>query len=103
MCRDGENYTMLLHYVNCQSAAAAQATAVACGAYHTSALLIKRDSGGTDSSKVTRHNLFMFGRGFHGQLGNNSYDSQKAPSVISLGYKPCSVSYGAEGMPGFDQ
>lgn len=30
--------------------------------------------------------------GFHGQLGNNKFESEKSPKHISLGFKPCSVS-----------
>mmetsp|Transcript_8992 Transcript_8992/g.15604 ORF Transcript_8992/g.15604 Transcript_8992/m.15604 type:complete len:661 (+) Transcript_8992:155-2137(+) len=86
--REGETYTMLLQYVNCQSAAAAQATAIACGAYHTSALLIPRHSSCTND-KAPRHSLYTFGRGFHGQLGNGGFASQELPSHVTLGFKAC--------------
>ncbi|KAL6762295.1 regulator of chromosome condensation 1/beta-lactamase-inhibitor protein II [Haematococcus lacustris] len=81
--KESESYVMLLQYVTCQSQAAAQATSVACGAYHTSALLVPSTIPGA------RHSLHMFGRGFHGQLGNDHFVSQKAPVVVSLGFKSC--------------
>jgi E3 ubiquitin-protein ligase HERC3 len=93
--RDGETYTMLLHYVNCQSAAAAQATAVACGAYHTSALLIPEPSNDIGQQQLqVRHSLYTFGRGFHGQLGAGNHESQKEPVHVSLGFRPAMVSVG---------
>jgi hypothetical protein len=55
-----EKYTGLLHFVQCQSAAAAQATALAFGAHHSAALLISEQDGRTG-----HHSLYTFGRGAH--------------------------------------
>ena len=68
--KNKETHVLLLHFVNCQSQAAAQGTATAFGAYHSAALLIKGDSRKCSTSgKDLEHGLFTFGRGFHGQLG----------------------------------
>ena len=40
-----------------------QATAVACGAYHTAALMIPREQEGASTSNAIRHTLYTFGRG----------------------------------------
>mmetsp|Transcript_26924 Transcript_26924/g.58797 ORF Transcript_26924/g.58797 Transcript_26924/m.58797 type:complete len:634 (+) Transcript_26924:184-2085(+) len=100
--KEHESHLALLHFVNCQSAAAAQATAVACGAHHTAALLIRRDqcmdsesnsvsgsAGSGCSAKDMRHCLFTFGRGFHGQLGTTQFSDEKLPTRVSLGFRPC--------------
>jgi hypothetical protein len=85
---NNETNLALLHFVNCQSAAAAQATAVACGGYHTSALLIKRDS------PEVRHAMYTFGRNFHGQLGTPDFEDKKVPVPVSLGFRPVQVRSG---------
>jgi hypothetical protein len=57
------------------AAAARTAGALSLGAYHTAALL--RLDGGPPT-------LHTFGRGFHGQLGNGSYDNAAAPTPVTL-------------------
>ncbi|KAG1660841.1 hypothetical protein FOA52_008952 [Chlamydomonas sp. UWO 241] len=89
--RENETSLALLNFVNCQSAAAAQATAVACGGYHTSALLIQRETCGS-----SRHGLYTFGRNFHGQLGIPGFEDQRSPTPISLGFRPCQDNVDAE-------
>eukprot|EP00878_Enallax_costatus_P034396 GHUV01038130.1.p1 GENE.GHUV01038130.1~~GHUV01038130.1.p1 ORF type:complete len:576 (+),score=117.41 GHUV01038130.1:80-1807(+) len=79
-----EKYTSLLHFVLSQSAAAAQATAVAFGANHTAALLISKEQDG-DSG---HHSLYTFGRGWHGQLGHRDYEMQPKPKLLCIGYQP---------------
>ncbi|GAX74772.1 hypothetical protein CEUSTIGMA_g2219.t1 [Chlamydomonas eustigma] len=86
MKQDGESNLTLLHFVNCQSAAAAQATAVACGGHHTTALLVEQ---GSTSKTETRHALFTFGRNFHGQLGSTDFCDRKSPATVSLGFRSC--------------
>ncbi|GAX76064.1 hypothetical protein CEUSTIGMA_g3507.t1 [Chlamydomonas eustigma] len=86
MKKDGESNLALLHFVNCQSAAAAQATAVACGGHHTSALLIEQRSA---LMPEARHALFTFGRDFHGQLGTTEFCDRRSPTAVSLGYRTC--------------
>jgi len=82
--REHETYLSLLHFINCQSAAAAQATAVACGGHHTSALLEPTgDACGLDG----RHALYTFGRNFHGQLGAGDFEDHSAPTAVSLGFR----------------
>lgn len=87
--KEKETYVTLLHFVNCQSAAAAQATAVACGAYHTAALMIPREQEKAASSSALRHTLYTFGRGFHGQLGASDFSDCRTPSNVSLGFRSC--------------
>uniref|UniRef100_A0A7S3R4J6 RCC1-like domain-containing protein n=1 Tax=Dunaliella tertiolecta TaxID=3047 RepID=A0A7S3R4J6_DUNTE len=89
--KDGETHTMLLHYVQCQSAAAAQATSIACGAYHSAVLMLPRQVEGlsVEPHQAPRHSLFTFGRGFHGQLGTESHANSKSPASVTLGFKPC--------------
>jgi hypothetical protein len=93
VCREGEGYLALLHFVNTQSAAAAQATGVACGSHHTAALLIPTEGDATQTgvSRDCKHALYAFGRGIHGQLGADNRDDCNSPAVTSLGYRPCQV------------
>eukprot|EP00879_Flechtneria_rotunda_P012690 GHRR01013251.1.p1 GENE.GHRR01013251.1~~GHRR01013251.1.p1 ORF type:complete len:372 (+),score=62.04 GHRR01013251.1:2010-3125(+) len=78
-----EKYTSLLHFILGQSAAAAQATAIAFGAHHTAALLIANED------KVTgHHSLYTFGKGFYGQLGLGDYDNRPSPKHLCIGYQP---------------
>jgi alpha-tubulin suppressor-like RCC1 family protein len=65
-----------------------QATAVACGGHHTTALLVEQVSA---VQPETRHALFTFGRNFHGQLGSTNFCDSKAPTTVSLGFRPCQV------------
>ena len=68
--KNRETHVSLLNFVNCQSQAAAQSTAVAFGAYHSASLLIPGDSRICPTTgKPLEHSLYSFGRGFHGQLG----------------------------------
>eukprot|EP00798_Chlamydomonas_sp_ICE-L_P023798 gene23798-9361_t len=85
----------LTQFVKCQSAAAAQATAVSCGAYHTSALMIPEKKKA--SYNGIRHTLYSFGRGFHGQLGNTSYQDEKRPETpqVEEEIMPAVVACGA--------
>ncbi|KAF6264241.1 regulator of chromosome condensation 1/beta-lactamase-inhibitor protein II [Scenedesmus sp. NREL 46B-D3] len=80
-----ENYTSLLHFVLGQSAAAAQATAVAFGSNHTAALLINPSLDG----RTGHHSLYTFGRGFYGQLGHGNYEAQATPKQLCIGYQIC--------------
>ncbi|EFJ45476.1 hypothetical protein VOLCADRAFT_82232 [Volvox carteri f. nagariensis] len=91
--KEGEHTLSLLHFVNSQSVAAAQATAVSCGAYHTAALLVPAeiaDDPNTSASRDCKHSLFTFGRGFHGQLGIGTHESTSFPRLASLGFRVCS-------------
>lgn len=58
----GESYITLLSFVQGQSNAAAQGTAVALGTYHTAALLRLSD----DPAPGPEYALYTMGRGFHG-------------------------------------
>ncbi len=87
--RENETHLALLHFVNSQSAAAAQATAVACGGHHTAALLLESGDSCSGSDLGSRHSLFTFGRNFHGQLGSPDFNDRKSPISVSLGFKPC--------------
>ncbi|GIL46666.1 hypothetical protein Vafri_3601 [Volvox africanus] len=90
--KEGEHTLSLLHFVNSQSVAAAQATAVSCGAYHTAALLVPAeiaDDPTAIASRDCKHSLFTFGRGFHGQLGIGTHDSSSLPRLASLGFRVC--------------
>lgn len=94
-CREGEHTLSLLHYVNSQSVAAAQATAVSCGAYHTAALLVPAelaDDTSANTSRDCKHSLYTFGRGFHGQLGVGNHENSSVPRLASLGFRVCTVS-----------
>ncbi|PNH12742.1 putative E3 ubiquitin-protein ligase [Tetrabaena socialis] len=90
--KEGEHTLSLLHFVNSQSVAAAQATAVSCGAYHTAALLVLAevaDDPSTSTSRDCKHSLYTFGRGFHGQLGFGAHSNSSVPKLASLGYRAC--------------
>lgn len=69
--RRGESYVTLLTFVNGQSNAAAQSTAVGLGTYHTAALLTR-----PSDVNSPEYALFAAGRGFHGQLGIGDYDNR---------------------------
>ncbi|GFR43779.1 hypothetical protein Agub_g4893 [Astrephomene gubernaculifera] len=91
--KEGERTLSLLHFVNSQSVAAAQATAVSCGAYHTAALLVPAevaDDPRASASRDCKHSLYTFGRGFHGQLGVGSHENSSVPRLASLGFRACS-------------
>ena len=92
MKREGETTLALLHFVNSQSAAAAQATAVSAGGQHTTALLLPETPLGT----FPRHGLYSFGRNFHGQLGASNFDDKKEPSLLGLGFRQCHDNPGME-------
>ncbi|KAF8068311.1 UVR8 [Scenedesmus sp. PABB004] len=77
-----EKYASLLNFVLAQSAAAAQATAIAFGSSHTAALLISKLDGNTG-----HHSLYTFGRGFYGQLGHGDYLPQREPKQLCIGYQ----------------
>jgi len=80
-----ESNVLLLHFVNCQSQAAAQGTALAFGAYHSAALLIEGESRRDPATGADlEHSLYTFGRGFHGQLGLGNYDSLGRPNKLEL-------------------
>lgn len=85
MKREGETALALLHFVNSQSAAAAQATAISAGGQHTAALLLPEAPLGT----FPRHGLYAFGRNFHGQLGASDFDDKKEPAIVGLGFRQC--------------
>lgn len=85
MRRDGETTLALLHFVNNQSAAAAQATAVSSGGQHTTALLLPETNQGTHP----RHGLYSFGRNFHGQLGASDFEDKKEPALVGIGFRQC--------------
>ena len=72
----GETYVSLLQFVQGQSAAAAQSTAVAMGTYHSVCLLssTNEDSG--------MYGMYSFGRGFHGQLGTGCDEPTFSPTLI---------------------
>ncbi|KAL4522955.1 hypothetical protein Ndes2526A_g07679 [Nannochloris sp. 'desiccata'] len=74
----GESSVTLLNFVNGQSAAAAQGTAVALGTYHSVALM--SDSRDPSSPEYA---MFTMGRGFHGQLGNNDYENAEIPVRVN--------------------
>ena len=66
----GESYVTLLNFVQGQSNAAAQGTAVALGTYHTAALLRQP----VDQAPRPEYALYTMGRGFHGeQTGRGSW------------------------------
>ncbi|CAK0786715.1 hypothetical protein CVIRNUC_009929 [Coccomyxa viridis] len=69
-----ETWLDLLRCLSSQPQAAAQATAVSLGAYHTAALLTHSRA---DPAALK---LYAFGRGFHGQLGNGMYSDQAVPT-----------------------
>lgn len=75
--RQGETSVTLLNFVNGQSAAAAQGTAVALGTYHTVAL-----AADTSDASGPEYAMFAMGRGFHGQLGNGNYDDCYVPTRV---------------------
>ena len=76
MLNKGETHVTLLEFVQGQSAAAAQSTAVGMGSYHTVGLL---STEGSDSQK---YGMYAFGRGFHGQMGNGQFNSYQSPVLI---------------------
>jgi alpha-tubulin suppressor-like RCC1 family protein len=76
--RRGESSVTLLNFINGQSAAAAQGTAVALGTYHSVALMA--DSKDPFSPEYA---MFTMGRGFHGQLGNNDYENAETPVRVN--------------------
>jgi len=83
--KNKETHVLLLHFVNCQSQAAAQGTATAFGAYHSAALLIAGEKRKCSTSgKDLEHGLYTFGRGFHGQLGLGSFESVGSPAHLEL-------------------
>lgn len=84
---ESETYLALLQFINHQSAAAAQATAIACGSHHTAALLIEQASASEPST--SGHSLYTFGRNLHGQLGCSDYEDHATPSAVNLGFQPC--------------
>ncbi|CAL5222111.1 g4423 [Coccomyxa viridis] len=72
--RKKETWMDLLRCLSSQPQAAAQATAVSLGAYHSVALMAQKQGD---------LQLYAFGRGFHGQLGNASYGDCAAPTKCS--------------------
>ena len=109
MTERGESSLMLLEFVQGQSAAAAQGTAVAMGTHHTMCLMSEEailDSNGagrwtptgintedefcehmsaaSDVSNVgeNSYGIYSFGRGFHGQLGNGGHAPSAVPARI---------------------
>lgn len=73
----GESYVTLLNFVQGQSSAAAQGTAIALGTYHTVALLCQ-----PDTEANSEYAMYSSGRGFHGQLGLEHFDNQQAPQRV---------------------
>lgn len=74
----GESYVTLLNFVTGQSNAAAQGTAIALGTYHTVALLCRPDEAAPEYA------MYSCGRGFHGQLGLETYDNREAPQRVGM-------------------
>ncbi|MEW5306216.1 MAG: hypothetical protein WDW38_009071 [Sanguina aurantia] len=100
--KEKERNLTLLHFVTSQAAAAAQATAVACGAYHSAVLLVPSDTTSSSEGKTSSvHSLYTFGRGFHGQLGTGNFESHSSPQPTSLGFRACwdSPDWEEETMP----
>lgn len=90
--RHKETHVLLLHFVNCQSQAAAQGTALAFGSYHSASLLIKNDTRRcATTGKLLEHGLYTFGRGFHGQLGLGDYETAGTPMRLELSTDPADV------------
>lgn len=73
----GETSVSLLEFVQGQSAAAAQSTAVAMGTYHSVCLF------SSNSARGDSYGIYSFGRGFHGQLGTGSQETTYSPTIIS--------------------
>lgn len=78
-CSKGESYVTLLNFVTGQSNAAAQGTAIALGTYHTVALLCQ-----PDQPEGPEYAMYSCGRGFHGQLGLDSFDNREGPQRVRL-------------------
>lgn len=66
----------LLNFVTGQSNAAAQGTAIALGTYHTVALLCRPDE------PAPEYAMYSCGRGFHGQLGLDTFDNREVPQRV---------------------
>lgn len=81
----GETSVTLLSFVNGQSTAAAQGTAVALGTYHTIALLTRDGDQLERASKSgLEYAMYGMGRGFHGQLGNGEYEDSQVPKRVGM-------------------
>ncbi|KDD73205.1 hypothetical protein H632_c2429p0, partial [Helicosporidium sp. ATCC 50920] len=80
--RRGESFVTVLSFVNAQSNAAAQGTAISLGAYHTLALLCPPEEDGQAPAASSDYSLHSFGRGFHGQLGLGAYACAAEPSRV---------------------
>ncbi|GBF91109.1 ultraviolet-B receptor-like [Raphidocelis subcapitata] len=78
-----ESWASTLFFINSQSNAAAQATALSLGHTHSAALLVPNDGKDGD------HNLYTFGRGFNGELGHEDFDNSSAPKHLCIGYQAC--------------
>lgn len=79
----GETSVTLLSFVNGQSTAAAQGTAVALGTFHTIALLTRDGQVDRPCCKnVPEYAMYAMGRGFHGQLGNGEYEDSQIPKRV---------------------
>jgi E3 ubiquitin-protein ligase HERC3 len=72
----GETQVSLLQFVQGQSKAAAQSTAVALGAYHSVCLF------SAENEEAGKYGMYSFGRGFHGQIGTGSQESTFSPTLI---------------------
>jgi len=83
--RHRETDVLLLHFLNSQSQAAAQATAISFGAYHSVSLLVEGESRKCPKlSTDLDHSLYTFGRGFHGQLGQGNFETLSCPTRVGL-------------------
>jgi hypothetical protein len=57
----GETTLAVLHFLKAQALACAQSTSLSFGAFHSAALLVRKDDRMPDAAGIIRHKLYSFG------------------------------------------
>jgi alpha-tubulin suppressor-like RCC1 family protein len=76
--RSKESWMALLHYLTASEQARESEKRVGLGSYHTALI------SGSGTGEEEGEDLYTFGRGFHGQLGNGKYENQPLPERIEV-------------------
>lgn len=98
----GETTLAVLHFLKAQALACAQSTSLSFGAFHSAALLVRKDDRLPDAAGIIRHKLYSFGTSppvlytcalpvaaWGIQQGNASRALQAAPCAV-----PCLLQHG---------
>lgn len=76
---------MLSYFFQCQSAAAAQSTALGLGHHHACALLVAEDLADPEDPRGGEIGLYSWGKNFYGQVGDQSFEPSAVPTKLNLG------------------